>query len=187
MRGIFHKLRRSNGVSMLMALLFFLVCLVLGSLIMTAATANASKAQARYEDQQNYLAASSAARLLKEQLGTYTYTAGAILEDSGWTDITPYISPADGRGGDLLTDAYAATQGETAYTKEFDISAGEDLPSVRAAFEMKAGGDAVIVLTCGDYEIRVSFDARTARVTDYISYDYLITSWDEGTIEKEAS
>jgi len=203
MQTVFKKLHNERGTSLLIALLFFAICLTIGSLILTAATASAAKTKDRYEDQQNYLAVASAARLLKDELGGYTYTTGQTWETwdtgetdpetgeavtaSAWKAITPYISPYDTQNGDLLTDTYTVSQGAAASTETFSVSADEDLPDVSVKFEMKVGGDAVFTLTGGDYSAVVTFHARTARVTDWATYDYLTTSWDTGGITKGAT
>lgn len=199
MRSIQRKLHSERGASFLIALLFFLICLTMGSLILTAATANAVKAKDRYENQQNYLAAASAARLIKDTIGNYTYTEGKTWQswqtgidpatglpimESGWKKITPFLSPDD--EGDLLTDAYDDTGGLTEYRGSFEIKADEGMPGVQADFAMEQGGDATIVLTAGEYSMTVSFTARTAHTTDHTTYDYYKTSWSSGVITKGA-
>ena len=198
MRKIFRKLRSARGASLLIALLFFLVCLTAGSLILTAATASAVKAKDRDADEQSYLAAASAARLLKAEQGGCTYTAGRVRRPENppagaggaeWQEIDPVVSP---EGGDLLTDAYGslAEGGTGSYRKQFSITADEkDVPAVAVDFQMEAGGDAVFTLTCGSSSMKVSFPARTATVTDNAdpdgeSYEYRTTSWSAGVITK---
>ena len=203
MQTVFKKLHNERGTSLLIALLFFAICLTIGSLILTAATASAAKTKDRYAEQQKYLAVASAARLLKDELGGHTYTTGQTWEtwdtgetdaetgeavtDSAWEPITPYITPGDTQNGDLLTDTYAVSQGAAASTETFSVSADEGMPAVGVKFEMKVGGDAVFTLTGGDYSAVVTFHARTARVTDWATYDYLTTSWDTGVITKGAA
>lgn len=202
MRSIQRKLHSERGASFLIALLFFLICLTMGSLILTAATANAVKAKDRYEDQQNYLAAASAARLIKDTIGNYTYTEGKTWQswqtgidpatglpimESGWKKITPFLSPDD--EGDLLTDAYKAyakTGDPQELKKDFSIKAGGGILPVEAKFAMQDDGDAKIALNCGDYSMTVWFTARTAHTTDHTTYDYYKTSWSSGVITKGA-
>lgn len=184
MRILSEKLHSARGSSFLIALMFFLICLVIGALILTTATANMIKTKDRYSEQQTYLAVASAARLVKNELGSYTYTTGKQVTADSWKSITPYITPDDAMNGDLLTDAYAITGGQTAYTQSFTISAGEDVPSVSAELSMRTGGNATIVLTAGDYTMKVFFAAHTARIIDDMSYDYKTTSWDTGVITK---
>ena len=194
MQSVRKKLHSRAGVSMLIALLFFLICLTVGSLILTAATASASKARGRYEDQQNYLAVASAARLLQENLGRHTYTTGrdlhtsTSLDEEGnpittsyWVEITPFITPADANNGDLLTDAFVLSLPEV--NSSFEVEAGEGMPKVDANFHMKSGGNTVITLSGDGYTLQVSFTCRTAQVSGY-GYERSITSWSEGVITK---
>lgn len=203
MPTLFKKLHSERGTSVLIALLFFAICLTVGALILTAATASAAKTKDRYAEQQNYLAVASAARLLKNELGGHTYTAGQTWETwdtgetdpetgeavtaSAWEPITPYVTPNDAQNGDLLTDTYAVTGGAEAYTETFSLSADQGIPAVSVEFVMKVGGDAVFTLMGGDYTAAVTFHARTARVTDSATYDYRTTSWDTGAITKGAA
>lgn len=203
MHRIYRKLHSTSGASLLIALLFFLICVTVGSLILTAASASSAKTKNRYSDEQHYLAVASAARLLKDRMGGYTYTVGKTWQtwdtgetdpdtgqpvtDSDWIDITPFISPEDGEGGDILTSAYEEVlERVKEYTDSFTIDAENNIPSVYTDLKMKENGDAVFVLKSGSYSMNVSFTARTSKVTDYISYDYKITSWSEGIITKEA-
>jgi len=203
MHRIYRKLHSTSGASLLIALLFFLICVTVGSLILTAASASSAKTKDRYSNEQHYLAVASAARLLKDRMGGYTYTVGRTWQtwetgetdpetgqpvtDSGWIDITPFISPEDGEGGDILTSAYEEIlEGAMEYTDSFSIDAENNIPSVQTDLKMKENGDAVFILKSGSYSMNVSFTARTSKVTDYISYDYKITSWSEGIITKGA-
>ncbi len=194
MSSLRQKLHSPAGVSMLIALLFFLVCLTVGSLILTAATANASKTRGRYAREQDYLALASAARLLQEVFGQHTYTAGRDLHTeasidpvtgepviiSHWEDIVPFITPAGPDNGDMLTDAFASPLPETS---PFEITAGEGMPQVEAVLHMEAGGNAVITLTRGSQVLQVTFTCRTAQVSGH-GYEREITSWSRGVITR---
>lgn len=203
MHKIFTKLQGNRGTSLLMALLFFLICAVTGSLILGAASARGAKSKGSYTKERYYMAVASAARLLKSEIGDYTYTKGRTWQtwdtgnpdpvtgtpimESGWKDITPFLTPDDGEGGDILTSSFIEVlKGSAKYEKSFDIEAGENIPSVQVHLQMEADGDALFVLKSGDFSMKVSFTARTVRETDYTSYDYETTSWNKGMITKEA-
>lgn len=198
MRSIQKKLKSERGASFLIALLFFLICITMGSLILTAATANAVKVKDRYKEQQDYLAVASAARIAKDSLGKYVYTEGKTWQswqtgtdpttglpimESGWKKITPFLS--SDKKGDILTDAYIDTGGDADYSESFTVQADE-MPEVTAEFKMKQGGDAALELTAGHYSMTVSFTCRTSHVTDHKTYDYYKTSWSGGKITKGA-
>lgn len=196
MRTISRKLHSRRGASMLIALLFFVVCLTVGALILTAATASAAKSRDRYSNQQDYLAVASAARLLKGELGKNTYVVGRTrspdVTDPDTGVVTPRtwgnFSAESDENADLLTKAYGSVyRTGMAYEGDASISAGGKLPAVSAGLHMKAGGDAVITLASGDYSMTVTFLARTAENTDGSTYDEFITSWGAGVIAKGAA
>lgn len=198
MRSVQEKLKSERGASFLIALLFFLICITMGSLILTAATANAVKVKDRYKEQQDYLAVASAARLAKDSLGKYVYTEGRTWQswqtgidpvtglpimESGWKKITPFLS--SDKKGDILTDAYIDTGGESESSNRFTVQA-DDMPEVTAELKMKPGGDATLELSAGHYSMTVSFTCRTSHVTDHKTYDYNKTSWGGAKITKGA-
>ncbi len=69
-----NKLREKSGASIFMGLMFLLVCAVVGSVALTASTAAAGKLARQRQNEQDYLTVASAARLLKNRVGTLTYT-----------------------------------------------------------------------------------------------------------------
>lgn len=62
-----NKLRSNQGASMLLALLLFLVCAVVGSVVLASATAAAGRMSELAEMDQRYYAVTSAAELLADQ------------------------------------------------------------------------------------------------------------------------
>ena len=193
------KLHSGGGTTIVIALFFFLVCLVFSSVTLAAATSRAERMQSRYTTQNSYLAVSSAARLLKAELGKCSYVTGSVLEQESvydtdgttvigtkdvWTEITPYAAPSS---GDLLTDTYAVCRDGSAQESAFTIAA-ENLPTVDVTFRMQGSGDAVFVLTdpAGAYSAQVTFAARTAE-TQELASDLFTTSWSAGVITKGAS
>ncbi len=73
MSAVRSKLRDKSGVSVLMGLLFMLVCLMVGTVVLTASTAASGKLASLQESEQNYLTVASAARLLKKRIGVLKY------------------------------------------------------------------------------------------------------------------
>lgn len=60
-----QKLHNQRGVTVLMALLFLLLCAMVGSVVVSSASANADKTSGRKEMQAQYLALASAIRFLE--------------------------------------------------------------------------------------------------------------------------
>ena len=73
MRAIPLKLRSQRGASMLLALLFLLICSMVTASILMAAAANAGKHRSNLEEHQTYLALSSAVSLLCDELNGVEY------------------------------------------------------------------------------------------------------------------
>ena len=69
-----EKLKSSRGASILMALLFLLVCMMVASSLLMAAVSNAGKIQSDRTEQQKYLTLSSGLRLVCGELEEMAYT-----------------------------------------------------------------------------------------------------------------
>lgn len=76
MARIAEKLKNRQGVSLLIALMYFLVSLTIGTIVLTAATASYGKLSSLRRREQDYLNVSSAARLLRDQIvgSNFTFT-----------------------------------------------------------------------------------------------------------------
>lgn len=117
-RAIFKKLHSKRGASLLLALLFMLVCLTVGAVVLTAAATNAGRIQRNRLEQQDYLAVASAAELVKadmdgakfvgeyEEKRTETVVLDYGTDENGNTIVTgshiepggPFYSPSDETG-----------------------------------------------------------------------------------------
>lgn len=84
MRELRKKLHSQSGASILLALLFLLACMMVGASVLTAAASNAGKIQSSYEEQQRYLALSSALRLVIDQLEEAKYYGRYTVDK--WTE-----------------------------------------------------------------------------------------------------
>jgi hypothetical protein len=87
MNPLRKKLHSQRGVSLLLMLLLVLVCLMAASGVLVAAAANAGKTRSNQEENQRYLAVSSALRLVCDDLesaqyfGQYTYAQEDLGQD----------------------------------------------------------------------------------------------------------
>lgn len=77
-----RKIRSQSGASILIALILFLACAMIGSVVLSSATGNADKIRSRKSEQQEYLSVSSAAHLIQSAVGGTVY--------SGWENYTVY-------------------------------------------------------------------------------------------------
>ena len=73
MKAARKKLHNEKGASVVLALIFFLVCLMVGGVVLTAASANAGRFSHLRADEQDYFLLSSAASLLHDDLSGARY------------------------------------------------------------------------------------------------------------------
>lgn len=140
MQRIKAKLNSKRGVSLMMALLLFLMCALSGAAAITAAGSNIGRYSYMREYQQEYLSVSSAAKLLKTQFekGTGNISAdcssGSAVEELGSILTTnPVYALIVGDMQTLLYDAYLMSTGVepagtiySASPKEFEIEVDGD-------------------------------------------------------------
>ena len=101
-----EKLHSRRGASITFALLLFMVCAAIGSVVLASATATAGRASGNYEYDQRYFAVTSAAELLRETLNgesmtvTTTQTTTRLDEVTVLFDKTgaPMGSPSTAQG-----------------------------------------------------------------------------------------
>lgn len=113
MNHIRQKLRSRTGASITFALLLFLVCAVLSSVILVAATAAAGRIAGMVEADQRYYAVTSASALLKELIDKKTVTVAEVTTTDGTTtETTVYVvdGPAAGMSAQELASSSAATE-----------------------------------------------------------------------------
>lgn len=93
MEALKKKFKSRRGASILLALLFMLLCVLVGASVVMAADSNAGKTQSNKEEQQKYLTLSSAMTLLCDELTsvqftkTYTYTVDPV--DASDNEVDP--------------------------------------------------------------------------------------------------
>lgn len=75
MKTLCRKLNSRTGASIVVALLFFLLCLTVGAVVLTAASANAGRVKRIEGEQQAYFAVRSAAELLRDEVKGSSFDA----------------------------------------------------------------------------------------------------------------
>ena len=88
-------LRDTSGASIVIALVFFLICGIVGSVVMTAASVQAKAAQTHVDLQQKEYAMQSAAKLMAQQLGG---------EDAVWEEKSVVVKIAYDTAGEASVD-----------------------------------------------------------------------------------
>lgn len=85
------KLKNDSGMSILFALLFFLVVAMISAVILTASSVNLDKNNKQRKEQQAYLSVSSAARLIRSAFGNTSCSGTESLTIYGCT-LNPTLS-----------------------------------------------------------------------------------------------
>ncbi len=116
-KRILKKLNSRRGASLTFALLLFLVCAAVGSVVLTAATATAGRASGNYEYDQRYYAVMSAADLLRDTLELDDQTVTILFQrECDVTQRTPYT-----RSGDDFVRGEPGDKVETSDTQSFAL------------------------------------------------------------------
>lgn len=105
------KLQQNNGASMILALVLFLICAMISSVVIVAASSGSSRNVNRTANQRAYLAVSSAATLLMEEMEKSDTCTGRRIEteygckkygdSDNYTTLSPY---PDGTKGYRIND-----------------------------------------------------------------------------------
>ena len=135
MRRIKKKLAGQSGASAVLAMLFFLTCMMVSSVILTAASTNTGRLAASRQVQQDYFAVSSAARLLQEELDGMQLRNGTV--SSG--NLAPLLRHC--------VDALARNNAPTATVSGRITIEADDMDTVTADYTMDASYDLVITLS----------------------------------------
>ena len=105
---LMKKLHSERGASLTFALLLFLVCAAVGSVVLTSATATAGRASGNYDYDQRYYAVTSAAELLRDTLEdkSQTFTYELTKKSYSSQTITTWLDAE----GQVLTDSPGAQE-----------------------------------------------------------------------------
>ena len=179
MGAVKSKLKSSGGASIIIALLFFLICSTVGVSVLAAAKANAGRLKVQKENEQAYLTVRSSAQLMRSLLGdaqtpfavrTETFTDGV---SDGNAVYTKNYSDLDLSFANRINDevfkllAYPATP---AVPFELTFSA-EDMPDVKA--------DVLVEKTSTGYKLTADFS-----IDGSVEYNYFMTLAMTGTLIK---
>ncbi len=93
--SIREKLRSRKGASLIFALLAFLVCAVIGTVVIAAASASGGRVKDMAAMDQRYYAVTSAAELFKEELNNQSFSFERVHEEE-YKTVTIYSKAGDG-------------------------------------------------------------------------------------------
>ena len=147
------KLRNNSGATMLMAILLILVAAVVSAVILTAATSAARHLRSDRQVQQNYLAVSSAAELIRDSVLKDSYYWEQVSkkeknEETG-EETTVIESETETRPDGLLGPwlARGVAAAGCRDTVRVTVPGQEDLPAVQAAFSMDSSYNITVELS----------------------------------------
>lgn len=161
MRKLRRKLDSESGVSIVIGLVFFLICLTVGAVVLTAATANAGRVTRIEGEQQAYLAVRSAAHLLRDEIADTAFFA----RDEKWQtgspqggnrppkDESPPLDKGSAHLGALMAaieaDAKTVFAGGTPEEHSLTVEAEDELPAVAVTWQMDSQY-AIVLKLCID-------------------------------------
>ena len=184
MNPITRKLKSRRGASILIALLLFLVCAFVGGAVLMSAYQNASRSTALRREQQNYLAVSSAAQLLKAELvgsgvGLQYITETSYTQDEDGTESSPrvrswrqldrsYTGLLGSISSEALTIFRAGSGGDGELALTFALEDYPQLSGVTGSLSLAGEGESPYTVTAllrdpdGGNELKLTFSYSSA-------------------------
>lgn len=127
------KLNSKRGVTLLLALLLFLICALVGSVVVSAAYTSAGRYVRNKDSQQSYLAVMSAARLIEECVTDMSYEAAYVKIVEEVTQPQYGLIPLKDEDGNNVLDENGEivyVEGITGYVTSEFVSYELDLPNL---------------------------------------------------------
>ncbi len=136
MNCVKRKLKSTGGASIIIALLFFLICCTVGVSVLAAAKANASRLVSQRESEEAYLAVRSAAMLMREKMETsqsQPFTECEEIYDNAttWKQLSTE-NPTNSFWKKIENGMYQLIQKESGSESCAFIFQAEDIPDVSA-------------------------------------------------------
>ncbi len=174
-----RKLKSNEGASLMVALLFFVVCVAVGSIILTAATAASGRMTGIKKTNQDFYALKSAAKLFKKD---WTYGVATLyVKDGSVMLVDPEVNMGESsaylvgfiESRDYLAKSVYSSKDDAPYTKTYYVEA-PNLSKVKAEVSMKDNYDTVMIFTIDDEAdenatggvVTLTFDGSTDEFED---------------------
>ena len=172
MKRLQAKLKSKQGASIVMAMMFFLLCIMVCSVVITAATGNAGRFHGMRTESQHYYTGSSAARLLRDSFENYTYiiVKTTVTETGSPTSVTERYFPEESDMTGKLTDILAKAakeiyeNGSGNWEEEISVQASA-LPRAAGRMAMDSDYNVEVLLTVmstpqNRYPLRLAINAE---------------------------
>ena len=206
-----RKLRSESGATLLMALLFFLLCALASSVVLAAGSTASGRIAGLEQDQQAFYTVTSAAQVLQEEINEGgAFTATVVTTTDMGTGISSSTLPAYQYSGlSLILEAAADVyDNKTIHTDILTLKQGTvpegtfDFGTVKASFTMDKDYNISIALSLNDAELSNKYQCVvTAKGNSHITsvtetrndsegndYTVLITTtditWSDALIKK---
>ena len=197
-----RALRAERGASILIALFYFLVCAVVGAVVLTAATVTTGQLVALEKSQQAYYSVTSAAELLRDAIEGGTCTAVGTGEGATWT--CALVERADNVTGveglnawlEALVAKVSQDDPQATVASSFDVAfagaspaVNESVLAVRADVTMRADYSLHVSLrpkdydeAVGDYRVTLEIPAALLHRDDETTVERIV--WERAIIGK---
>ena len=147
-----NRIRSNSGATILLALLFFLLCALAGSIILSAGSAAAGRISGLKETEQSFYSVTSAAQIMREEIEGQEFQA--YTEDGG-----TYTAVPDSEIKKILIDAvieiYERKKAESGETLTF-------YPSSETLTDVMGKVIANFIMT-DDYRIEITFSMEKSK------------------------
>lgn len=149
-----NRIRSNSGATILLALLFFLLCALAGSIILSAGSAAAGRISGLKETEQSFYSVTSAAQIMREEIEGQEFQA--YTEDGG---SPTYTAVPDSEIKKILIDAvieiYGGKQAESKETLTV-------YPSSKTLTDVMGKVTAYFIMT-DDYRIEITFSMKKSK------------------------
>lgn len=192
-----HKFTSESGASILIALIFLLLCTVAGSVILTAASTASGRVHYEQQQQQMYYSVLSATRLFQKELEGQRYSRYQVVSPNNQVlDKGHYETPGGNLSQLLLRAADHVFQTTTSYSRQWEIEVSEEvIETVSALFCMDKNYNITITCFKDDVSFQLSIPAIVWETTvdndDEVLIDNqagirhtLTVTWGDGEIER---
>lgn len=211
-KSLKRKIRSNSGVTILIALVFFLLCAVVGAAVLSASSAAAGRVIDADVNEQAYYTIASAARLIRDEIKDQKFEYYEAHQTTGdappVTDAGYIAEPPGGSLGGLLANAamsiykgtYNEEEGYTDDALEIEVPGhGDSLSKVNGTLRMSADYSIEITLKLGGdedkYACKLTIPAHQVNTTEthtegeapdvvVIVTEETRVAWLEGTIVK---
>lgn len=181
---LIKKCKSTSGASLFIALLFFLMCGLAGSVIITAASTSAGSLLYLKKDEQSYYTVLSAARLLKKEIQGEKYSRCQIISENKQEVLDYYNELPQKAIKDFLKKAADTIFESGSYSDIWTIESSESvIQSVTANFVMDNQYNITIICTQGNKSCTLKIPAVVSK-EKFEGAETTTIIWTEGKIQK---